>query len=756
MGKAKRKKGRERAEKEEALQGTANSNAGITVFVILFLSLSVFAAYFVSLNGTWALDDVVANRPVGLTDISDIFGYRKVAYLTFLWNHSISRFDPANYRIINILIHLINSILLFTLVRITLLRRGYGRKNKESIAGAAFLSAAFFALHPININAVSYIVQRMASLAAMFVLLGLLFYAVSSRTEGKVLHVVFTLFSLVSIMLGIFSKENAIMAIPLLALYDYFFISSFEIKRFIKNFRIIFIIALCGIIPAFFYLRLKDHIMDMAAILLHYDRPIPQKGWTAVDVYWTPLEHILTEFRVISEYISLILMPLPGRFVFDHWGYPLSKGLAEPMTTLFSLILILSLLFFAIIKAKKHPFLSFGILWYFIALSLESFIAVGSDLYFEHRNYLPMAGFTAGVITELWILLTEKYGEGDDDKAFPVKKSFTVIVIVSLLLGFATYKRNRVWENSVVLWEDTLNKGSENIRAMMSLGNAYLKENDFEKAERYFNMGVKKSYKEGRAVFFNEQAYSLGMIYLFSRNMEGVEKIINMLESTLLSSYKINMLKGFRSALENDFDSALMYYGEVTDKTEGIDRTIISVLTGNAYRRKGDINNAIQWYELGIKSDPSFPNSYIGMAQVMMGRKDHDSALRYLNTALSLAPDNPLALSDMADIMMLKKDFTNALKYASKALQKSPPFYQPYLVMGNLLTAQGKKEESEKFYDKARTFHVPEYLYLMARGRANLIGGNIESTRFYLEKLILLKDVPDNIKGMAKRFLEGS
>ena len=137
----------------------------------------------------------------------------------------------------------------------------------------------------------------------------------------------------------------------------------------------------------------------------------------------------------------------------------MSQSLIQPITTLFSAMLILSLLFFSVWKIKRFPLLCFGILWYFIAISLESFIALGSDLYFEHRNYLPTAGLFTGIAGQSIVSVVPK-----------LSKNVVVASIITcgIVLGVFTFSRNFVWKDSFTLWGDTLSKAPSNIRAMLA------------------------------------------------------------------------------------------------------------------------------------------------------------------------------------------------------------------------------------------------------------------------------------------------
>lgn len=735
------------------------------IFAILFLTLSIFIAYSNSLNGTWALDDFIANKPVGIKDLHDFLGFRKVTYFTFILNQKIGTFNPINFRLFNILLHIVNTLLIYVLTYLTVIsilekQRDYkhSKKSKDSNLSiqnkaffAAILSGIIFGLHPININAVAYIVQRMASLSAFFVLLALLFYKFARGSNLAISKTFFYALTALSILLGLFSKENAIMAVPLILLYDYIFLSRKDkkaldisaIKDFywIKKHLIAILLCIATIGLALYLLKFHTVAGDIIKLFFDPNQPLTKKNWMAVDVYWTPLQHILTEFRVISRYILIILFPLPQFFVFDWWGYPLSYGITSPFTTLLSIIFIISLIIFAIWRLKHYPMLCFGILWYFIAISLESFFALGSDLYFEHRNYLPVAGLFAGITGQLAISIKLK-----QEKIF-----WPVVLVLCIFLGILTFSRNYVWKDSVTLWSDTLNKAPSNIRAMIGLANAYLKFSDFNNSEKYFKQAVQLSNAQSRFSFLNDSVYSLGMLYLFQGKIDDAKKLIDVFHEKF-ESYRISILIGHYKSLKNELDEAISEYKKIISKVKGRDKTIVLTLLGDAYRKKGLLDESIDYYSKAISKDPSFSSAYYGMALSLINKRDINQAYSYLQKALSLEPDNVLALSDMADlILIMKSNPENAFLYAQRAVSKSPPFYQPYLTMGNVLVVLGKDTEADNYYKRAIEIGMPHYLLLFSKARAYYIKGDNEKSQFYLSELKKMdKELPEKIKNLIK------
>lgn len=736
--------------KNQPVLQTSEKSSRKHLLAVIILIAAVMLAYSNSLDGTWAMDDVVANKPVGIGDIKDIAGFRKVASLTFSINHYLAPFSPAYFRLFNILIHIFNSLLIYLLAyrTMTLMSAGAADKKKNLPPGdediafyTAFAASMLFALHPLNINAVAYIVQRMASLAAMFVLLSLVFYITASFSVNRLRAGVFYLFSAASLIAGILSKENAVMAVPLILLYDYIFIARFRIRPLIGKIAVISGIGAISIGLTSYYLGFHRTFMELLRMLFNLNQPLRETGWMAVDVYWTPLQHILTEFRVVSKYISLIFVPLPGLLVFDNWGYPLSKGIISPFTTLLSILFILGLLIFSVLKVRRLPLLCFGILWFITAISLESFFALGSDLYYEHRNYLPLSGLLIGIAGQTFIALKERV-----DK----KTVLIAIAVLSLTLGSMTFIRNFVWKDSVTLWEDTLKKNPSNIRALMSLGNAYMKLPDFGKARGYYKEALRISNQGKRSSFLNGAVYRLGMVYLFEKDLKEAKRLIDLMEGTI-ESYNVNILKGFYKASIGDPDSAVEIYRQVLPETNQMDALVVYTLMGDAYRDMGMWDKAIESYSRVIAMDATFAAAYYGTGVAYLAKRNIGLAKEYLSKTLSIEPDNVLALSDMADILLPDKArLQDALRHAQRAVSRPSPFYLPYLTMGNVLIVAGNEKEAEEYYKKALDRGLQDYMVPFSKARAYYVKGDMEKAGYYYSELKKYR-LPEKFKEAVSR-----
>lgn len=740
----------------------------LIVFIILGILISI--AYSPSLKGSLALDDtkIISARAVTADNFPPLLRYRSISYITFYLNRLIGEPFELNVRLTNILIHFINSFLIYMLALITLRlklskdeiasSRSFGIRNDMRGAFleqrykffAAATCAFIFALHPININAVAYIVQRMASLATLFVLLSLISYIYASLSEKKTKKWIFYSLSAVSLIFGIFSKENAVMGIPLILLYDYVFLSKLNTRLFLRKTLPAASISTALLIIVSISLNFHKTIFELLGIFFNLNQPFAHRGWISTDVSWTPLQHILTEFRVVSRYVFLIFVPLPKFLVFDWWGYPVSKSLSTPPTTLLSMIFISGIISLSIIKRKKYPFLFFGILWYFIAISLESFIAVGSDLYFEHRNYLPMAGFTIGLVIQSLTPI----------KSLSEQKNKIVLITVSILIltmGIFTFQRNFIWQDFHALWVETTEKAPTNTRAFVTVGKNYFVTSEFDKAEYYFKgslnyaLGMKQSY------FYQESALYLGKIYLIKGDIKKAEEVVSVFNKRVPGSHRLKILKGIYLSAKGEPDKASVFYSQALSQIEKEHNKVHFLLNlgiADISRQTGRLEQAITAYEDSIKKHPINPLAHYGLAMVFISQEDINKADEHLDKTLTVHPENILALSAKAQLVLsTKKDADEALVYAQKALSSSPPFYEPYLTMGFILTYQGKDKEADIYFEKSKTVWNPasEYKINFTKAHAYSLKGDRGSSDIYFKKVLNDRNTPEKTKKSINR-----
>ncbi|MFC1829852.1 hypothetical protein ACFL0O_09590, partial [Thermodesulfobacteriota bacterium] len=247
-------------------------------FTILFVALIII--YANSFRCGWHFDDypnIVENTHVHLESLSlknivktfyvKDFEHkgvvRPLSYLSFALNYHIGGFDVFGYHVVNFAIHYVASVFLFLFVYNALQLPILNARYKNIAYAISLLSAFFWATHPIQITAVTYIVQRMASMASMFYIIAMYFY-LKARVAKKTWKQA-TFFSLCGIaaILSFASKENTAMLPVSLYLFDLFLIQGLTNENVKKNLKII-------IFPLLIILLLGHLYVDMSTILNDY------------------------------------------------------------------------------------------------------------------------------------------------------------------------------------------------------------------------------------------------------------------------------------------------------------------------------------------------------------------------------------------------------------------------------------------------------------------------------------------------------
>jgi protein O-mannosyl-transferase len=463
----------------------------------LFLCLLVAFAYGNSFHASWHFDDydnITQNSRIRIHDLSlkslwdaalppsEFKGrfQRPVSRLSFALNWYFGKESVVGYHVVNSAIHLTTSFILY-LTMLRLLRSpnvgsGYPRDGHPAIALPA---AALWAVHPIQIQAVTYVVQRMTSLAAMFCVLAIYLFLVGrSQTSG--FHRAFSYGGcLLAFVLAIGAKENAFMLPLSLFLVEIVFFRDGRDPSVKRSFAFAFLIA--GLLALLGSLAFSW--ADLSSHFKHYDlRP------------FTPFQRLLTQPRILLLYLSQILFPLPSRFSVVHDIDP-SVSLLEPPTTALAGLGILILAFVSIKNIRKWPLLAFSILFFLLNHLPESSI-LPLELVFEHRNYLPSLFLFLPLAAAAFRVLARYRGSS---RAVPLLM-VTALAALLVALGTSTHWRNRDWRTERSLWEDATSKAPLSARPYHNLAWAYYHRNGmFPGALRYYEMSLNAPLVENLA-----------------------------------------------------------------------------------------------------------------------------------------------------------------------------------------------------------------------------------------------------------------
>ena len=448
----------------KALQASP-SRKNIYAFLALLFLIAI--TYSNSFEASWHLDDepnITENRHLQIRELSlsqivkaalsgppssGVVFHRPLSRLSLALNYYFfGGKEVFGYHVVNVLIHLSASFFLYLFalhaLQLPLVRAG------ESSFLIALSAAAFWAVHPIQTQAVTYIVQRMTSLAGMFIVMAMYFYARAQTCSGRRSRATLLILCGLAGVLALGSKENAILLPANLFLFHLLMVEGVGKGAWRRNLKLFSIFYLLPLLIFLGYLEIFHHSVTKVFELY---------GTRA----FTPPERLLTEFRVIVFYLSLLLYPMPHRLSIDH-DISISTSLLAPPSTALSILLVLGILILSCFQARKRPLISFSLLFFLLNHGLESTI-LPMELVFEHRNYTPSMPFFIPIFAGIAQFLS---GSG----VHRPLKIFAIVAIGLVLLAFShsTFLRNSVWKNEETLWSDVLYKYPLSFRAHHNLG----------------------------------------------------------------------------------------------------------------------------------------------------------------------------------------------------------------------------------------------------------------------------------------------
>jgi len=365
---------------------------------------------------------------------------RPVAKISFALNYYFHGLDVKGYHIVNIIIHLLAGIVLYYFVKITLSIR-LARDMFDETWFIPFFTALIWLVHPLHTQSVTYIVQRMNSMASMFFIMAMLFYVKGRLTPERMRRVLFFIISFIAGILAFGSKENTATLPLFILLYEWYFFQDFRLKISRQQLFWVIAIGLMFVFVLYFFLGSSP----LSKLFPDYgSRP------------FTMAQRLLTQPRVVLHYISLIFYPEPSRLNLDY-DFPLSYSLVSPITTLLSILVIVGMLGLAIYTAKKNRLYSFCILWFLGNLIIES-STIPLEIIFEHRTYLPSMMVIFSFVLLLFQLVK--------------KREVLIVCLVGIILLFShwTYVRNKAWRDELSLKADIYKKSPNKVRVNNNYG----------------------------------------------------------------------------------------------------------------------------------------------------------------------------------------------------------------------------------------------------------------------------------------------
>lgn len=384
---------------------------------------------------------------------------RWLGKLSFAINYALHGEQVFGYHAVNLAIHLGNAFLIWRIV-LFLLDTPIGKKESLKKHGEllAFVTALLFLAHPIQTQAVSYTVQRFASLATLTYLGSIYFYLKARLEENPDKRPISFFLAGLTALAGFYVKEITFTLPLMLILLEFFFFRKKE-QRFPWWLAPGFL-AFAGftvMVVRKSYLFQREVISPLGEII-------------------NPYNYLLTQSRVIIKYLQLLFLPI--KQVGDYY-FPISTTLLDPYV-LASMAVIFCLLASVFWLYMRNRFLSFSIAWFFLTLSVEASLIPIDDVIFEHRLYLPSFGFMLFLAILLIYLCKRFFAKNWRQRLW------LVLTFLLVFYSVQTVRRNYVWGNEIRFWADVVKKSPEKAKGYGALAVAYDRVGMLDEAIEYY------------------------------------------------------------------------------------------------------------------------------------------------------------------------------------------------------------------------------------------------------------------------------
>lgn len=596
--------------------------------------------------------------------------HRPVSKYITNFNYSISGKNTISYHIFNTIIHIIASLFVFLIIQLILNNSNHLREDIKSKGKIfALICALLFLTHPVQTNSVTYIIQRMASLAGMFYLMSFYFY-LKARFRATLIQKKSVLYIILAIFAGLaalFSKQNAV-TFPLAWLLGELFFVRNKQKKLNKT-----------------YLIIAGSLILIIALTVIFANYLPRETDS-----FSRIEYLLTQTRVISKYIQLAFFPISLNI--DYY-FPISESFSikELISTLFLLLVLLS----GILLYRKHRLISFGIFWFFLNLLVTSSIIPIRDVIFEHRLYLSIFGAVLVLVSILSYLF----------RNLPVRYFYLISGFIILFFSIKTILRNVDWKTPYSLWKDTVSKSPEKARPNLNYGIACMEKKKLTEAEKYISKSIELDSSNPKA-FFNR-----GNIRYTSQNYTGaIQDMKQYLKFYPESTASIDIAGKSYMAIKN-FDSAIIFFNRWIKADSLSKRAFFS--RGIAYQASGDPDRALEDLLTALKKDNNDPVILNKIGEVYFSSKNTIAALEYYSKAIKHDPSFAKAYFNRAYLHSTQNNINQGIKDFSRTIEINPRYAEAYKGRGLLYYWKGDFINAYKDLNKAMSMglKVPEALY---------------------------------------------
>lgn len=652
----------------------------------MLLLVVTLAVYLPAWWGTFVLDDRahVVDNPIiqSFTPLDKFFTRRGPVYLSLAVNYALDGVNPRGYHALNVVFHLIAGLALYGSLRRILALPRWSEHVRQTGPWLAVAAALLWMIHPLQTQAVTYVIQRAESLAGMFVLLAL--YALVRFGERR--QLIWAMACILSVLLATATKESVMPAFLALLLVDRAVLAgSFGelLKRRWWLYLLLLgvsLMPLAGGIGEFGQVTGVgiEHVVTprVSAVdhpPLHVQPPMmrlgyyPSAGFSMPHLTWQ--QYFFTQPTVIVYYLKLTYWP--AWLSLEHnwrpmmtptWGWSL-----WPLQV--ALGVLLSLAVGTLWALWRRPWLGAMGAWFFLFLGVSSSFIPINDLAVEHRMYLAQIPVILATVLAGWMLIGMAVRRGALTPRLAMKVTAVLGVACVLALGVRSAVRNLDYRSDITLWAKAGQGQVANSRIHLNLGSAQYTVGRVEEAQENFIQACRLRPGDGKAlmnlgsVHFNRRELEQAVLYYrqslrfaeaspetwlylsrakaLLKDMPGALAAARKAHSLSPRSIPILVMLGRVQMTMGDHDKAVATFEKAMDIAGRTPAMLANV--GMVYINQGDLPQAAAQFEEAVRIDPSFAPGWQQLAQVRYQLGDHGQAEEALRKAIALGPSMDLS-----------------------------------------------------------------------------------------------------------------
>jgi tetratricopeptide (TPR) repeat protein len=617
---------------------------------VLGLAFCCLLVWHQTLNVPFHFDDIhVVEKDLSIRKLESCYKYfegffnRGLLMIGYTLNYAIAkklpdgRPLPKRFHVVNLLLHLINTLLAFELARLVI-RGAYGTTGGSFAAFAVALVFAVLPIHTMGVNLIaSRAVVQSATFSLLFLILGILFLDTVRPVPQRI---GLAAGAVVALLCSVASKAVGIAAVGLFSIIAYV-IARRKSKLSFGRRQLLYL----GII-----------MVSSGALLV---------GLIASGAVWQTHFHgvwanLLTQAGVTLRYLKLMVWPMG--ISIEH-NAPVVHKFWDPGVIL-SVAVVLGLLVVGCWLVLRGNLLGLCILWYFVALAPSSSVIPRMETMLEYRAYLAALGFAGALVWLLHQLQAWLRAAWQDSGRWATVSVLIPGVAWMIVVSFVTLRQNQIYTDPVSLWTDAVKKAPQNARSYFGLAFALDEKGRLKEAISSYSKGLGINPDNKRA------HYDLARALVRQGKVE--EGISHYYEALRIKPDFVEAHYNLAGALmeQERFEEAIGHYRKALEIKP--DHVKAHINLGIALERQGRLKEAIEQYLEALRIAPNLADAHYNLGNALMRQGNTDKAIGHYYKTLRINPDYLGAHYNLGIALAMKGDRTSAAYHFTEVLRIDP------------------------------------------------------------------------------------